>query len=67
MDSLRILTVSELKGSSLEIRGSDTFTMKERQFGIAPGTGYFRFVKRVWYYGNSSWIELFLKSLLNSM
>jgi hypothetical protein len=54
MDSLRILTVGELKGSSVEIQGSDIFTMKEREFGIAPGTGYFRFVKRVWCYGHRS-------------
>ncbi|CAJ1940848.1 unnamed protein product [Sphenostylis stenocarpa] len=40
-----IFTNGEFKGSSLEIQGSDIFTMKEREFGIVSGTGYFRFVK----------------------
>ncbi|KAK7264713.1 hypothetical protein RJT34_32323 [Clitoria ternatea] len=40
-----IFTDGEFKGSSLEIQGSDIFTMKEREFGVVSGTGYFRFVK----------------------
>ncbi|KAJ1383263.1 Dirigent protein [Sesbania bispinosa] len=40
-----IFTDGEYKGSSLEIQGSDIFTMKEREFGVVSGTGYFRFVK----------------------
>jgi len=40
-----IFTSGEFKGSSLEIQGSDLFTMKEREFGVVSGTGYFRFVK----------------------
>jgi len=40
-----IFTTGEFKGSSLEIQGSDIFTMKEREFGVVSGTGYFRFVK----------------------
>ncbi|KAJ7980393.1 Dirigent protein [Quillaja saponaria] len=40
-----IFTDGEFKGSSLEIQGPDIFTMKEREFGIVSGTGYFRFVK----------------------
>ncbi|KAK7348065.1 hypothetical protein VNO80_22614 [Phaseolus coccineus] len=40
-----IFTSGEFKGSSLEIQGSDIFTMKEREFGVVSGTGYFRFVK----------------------
>lgn len=40
-----IFTAGEFKGSSLEIQGSDIFTMKEREFGVVSGTGYFRFVK----------------------
>ncbi|XP_061349233.1 dirigent protein 11-like [Gastrolobium bilobum] len=40
-----IFTGGEFKGSSLEIQGSDIFTMKEREFGVVSGTGYFRFVK----------------------
>lgn len=40
-----IFTDGEYRGSTLEIQGSDIFTMKEREFGIVSGTGYFRFVK----------------------
>ncbi|KAJ1395282.1 Dirigent protein [Sesbania bispinosa] len=40
-----IFTDGEFRGSSLEIQGSDIFTMKEREFGVVSGTGYFRFVK----------------------
>ena len=40
-----IFTDGEFKGSSLEIQGSDIFTVKEREFGVVSGTGYFRFVK----------------------
>ncbi|XP_057421654.1 dirigent protein 11-like [Lotus japonicus] len=40
-----IFTGGEFRGSSLEIQGSDIFTMKEREFGVVSGTGYFRFVK----------------------
>ncbi|KAE8076680.1 hypothetical protein FH972_015314 [Carpinus fangiana] len=40
-----IFTDGEFKGSSLEIQGADIFAMKEREFGIVSGTGYFRFVK----------------------
>ncbi|KAF7837716.1 dirigent protein 11-like [Senna tora] len=40
-----IFTDGEYRGSSLEIQGSDIFTMKEREFGVVSGTGYFRFVK----------------------
>ncbi|XP_014508461.2 dirigent protein 1 [Vigna radiata var. radiata] len=40
-----IFSSGEFKGSSLEIQGSDIFTMKEREFGVVSGTGYFRFVK----------------------
>ncbi|RDX69880.1 Dirigent protein 11, partial [Mucuna pruriens] len=40
-----IFTHGAFKGSSLEIQGSDIFTMKEREFGVVSGTGYFRFVK----------------------
>lgn len=39
-----IFTDGEFKGS-LEIQGADIFSMKEREFGIVSGTGYFRFVK----------------------
>lgn len=39
-----IFTDGEFKGSSLEIQGPDLFTMKEREFGVVSGTGYFRFV-----------------------
>ncbi|KAL5541973.1 hypothetical protein UlMin_009683 [Ulmus minor] len=40
-----IFTDGEFKGSTLEIQGSDLFSMKEREFGIVSGTGFFRFVK----------------------
>ncbi|KAJ4825196.1 hypothetical protein Tsubulata_046513 [Turnera subulata] len=40
-----IFTHGEFKGSTLEIQGSDIFPMKEREFGVVSGTGYFRFVK----------------------
>ena len=40
-----IFTDGEFKGGSLEIQGADIFSMKEREFGIVSGTGYFRFVK----------------------
>ncbi|CAN0876582.1 Dirigent protein 11 [Linum grandiflorum] len=40
-----IFTGGEYKGSTLEIQGSDIFSMKEREFGVVSGTGYFRFVK----------------------
>lgn len=40
-----IFSDGEFKGSSLEIQGADIFSMKEREFGIVSGTGYFRFVK----------------------
>ncbi|OAY27653.1 hypothetical protein MANES_15G004300v8 [Manihot esculenta] len=40
-----IFTDGEYKGSTLEIQGSDIFSMKEREFGIVSGTGFFRFVK----------------------
>ncbi|XP_030973832.1 dirigent protein 11-like [Quercus lobata] len=40
-----IFTDGDFKGSTLEIQGADIFTMKEREYGIVSGTGYFRFVK----------------------
>ncbi|CAN1340798.1 Dirigent protein 11 [Linum perenne] len=40
-----IFTDGEFEGSTLEIQGSDIFSMKEREFGVVSGTGYFRFVK----------------------
>lgn len=40
-----IFTDGEYKGSSLEIQGADLFAMKEREFSIVSGTGFFRFVK----------------------
>ncbi|XP_023540783.1 dirigent protein 11-like [Cucurbita pepo subsp. pepo] len=40
-----IFTGGEFRGSSLEIQGSDLFTLKEREFGVVSGTGFFRFVK----------------------
>ncbi|KAL2338952.1 hypothetical protein Fmac_013398 [Flemingia macrophylla] len=39
-----IFTHGEFKGSTLEIQGSDIFSVKEREFGVSSGTGYFRFV-----------------------
>ncbi|KAF3456357.1 hypothetical protein FNV43_RR01007 [Rhamnella rubrinervis] len=40
-----IFTDGEYKGSTLEIQGADLFAMKEREFSVVSGTGYFRFVK----------------------
>lgn len=40
-----IFTAGDFRGSTLEIQGSDIFTVKEREFGVVSGTGYFRFVK----------------------
>ncbi|MCE5167313.1 hypothetical protein HAX54_047637 [Datura stramonium] len=40
-----IFTDGEFKGSTLEIQGADLFAMKEREFSIVSGTGYFRFVR----------------------
>ncbi|OWM88052.1 dirigent protein 1-like [Punica granatum] len=40
-----IFTDGEYKGSTLEIQGADVFGMKEREFSVVSGTGYFRFVK----------------------
>ncbi|XP_016513102.2 dirigent protein 11-like [Nicotiana tabacum] len=40
-----IFTHGEFKGSTLEIQGADLFAMKEREFSIVSGTGFFRFVK----------------------
>ncbi|KAJ8528870.1 hypothetical protein K7X08_030610 [Anisodus acutangulus] len=40
-----IFTDGEYKGSTLEIQGADLFAMKEREFSIVSGTGYFRFVR----------------------
>ncbi|XP_068663584.1 dirigent protein 11-like [Aristolochia californica] len=40
-----IFTEGEFKGSSLEIQGADLFSLKEREFSVVSGTGYFRFVK----------------------
>ncbi|KAM3338185.1 dirigent protein 11 [Capsicum galapagoense] len=40
-----IFTDGKFKGSTLEIQGADPFAMKEREFSIVSGTGYFRFVR----------------------
>ncbi|XP_068661082.1 pterocarpan synthase 1-like [Aristolochia californica] len=40
-----IFTDGEFKGSTLEIQGSDLFSLNERELGVVSGTGYFRFVK----------------------
>ncbi|XP_027121008.2 dirigent protein 1-like [Coffea arabica] len=40
-----IFTDGEYKGSTLEIQGADPFSIKEREFSIVSGTGFFRFVK----------------------
>ncbi|KAE8650404.1 hypothetical protein Csa_010707 [Cucumis sativus] len=37
-----IFSGGEFRGSSLEIQGPDLFTMKEREFGVVSGTGFFR-------------------------
>ncbi|CAA2970459.1 dirigent 11-like [Olea europaea subsp. europaea] len=39
-----IFTEGPYRGSTLEIQGADLFAMKEREFSIVSGTGYFRFV-----------------------
>ncbi|WCJ23313.1 Disease resistance-responsive (dirigent-like protein) family protein [Euphorbia peplus] len=40
-----IFSYGDYKGSSLEVQGPDLFSMKEREFGVVSGTGFFRFVK----------------------
>lgn len=40
-----VFTEGEYKGSTLEIQGADPFPMKEREFSVVSGTGFFRFVK----------------------
>ncbi|XP_065859788.1 dirigent protein 11-like, partial [Euphorbia lathyris] len=40
-----IFSCGDYKGSSLEIQGPDLFSMKEREFGVVSGTGFFRFIK----------------------
>ncbi|KAL3508168.1 hypothetical protein ACH5RR_033550 [Cinchona calisaya] len=40
-----IFTEGEYKGSTLEIQGADPFSVKEREYSIVSGTGYFRFVR----------------------
>ncbi|KAI3706878.1 hypothetical protein L6452_24917 [Arctium lappa] len=40
-----MFTDGEYKGSTLEIQGADSFVLKEREFSVVSGTGYFRFVK----------------------
>ncbi|KAG9457837.1 hypothetical protein H6P81_002345 [Aristolochia fimbriata] len=38
-----VFTEGEFKGSSLEIQGADLFSLKEREFSVVSGTGYFSF------------------------
>ncbi|XP_008781145.2 dirigent protein 11-like [Phoenix dactylifera] len=38
-------TEGQFKGSTLEIQGADPFKLKEREFGVVSGTGFFRFAK----------------------
>ncbi|CAI9091559.1 OLC1v1026622C1 [Oldenlandia corymbosa var. corymbosa] len=40
-----VFTEGEYKGSSLEIQGPDPFSVKEREFSVVSGTGFFRFVR----------------------
>lgn len=40
-----VFTDGEFKGSSLEVQGDDPFGLKEREYAIVAGTGFFRFVK----------------------
>ncbi|XP_010921454.1 dirigent protein 11-like [Elaeis guineensis] len=38
-------TEGRFKGSTLEIQGADPFKLREREFGVVSGTGFFRFAK----------------------
>ncbi|KAK1408364.1 hypothetical protein QVD17_40084 [Tagetes erecta] len=40
-----MFTDGKYKGSTLEIQGADPFVLKEREFSVVSGTGFFRFVK----------------------